>query len=101
MLNKLNDSPDSFEKAIAKICIIFVILAAINLFSGFLQVHCVRQVHLYSFASLCCIFLGMVLVCSRGETDPKVSREVCQGNSLSRDRMVRLLWCRRALNPSC
>eukprot|EP01034_Spumella_vulgaris_P034639 gene34639-42727_t len=40
MLNTLNDSPDSFEKAIAKICIIFVILAAINLFSGFLQVWC-------------------------------------------------------------
>ncbi len=41
MLNELNDSPYSFENAIAKICIIFVILAAINLFSGFLQVHCI------------------------------------------------------------
>jgi hypothetical protein len=39
MLDTLNDSPDSFEKAIAKICIIFVILAAINVFSGFLQVY--------------------------------------------------------------
>jgi hypothetical protein len=38
MLNKLNDSPDSFEKSVAKLCIIFVILAVINVVSGFLQV---------------------------------------------------------------
>ena len=62
MLDTLNDSPDSFEKAIAKICIIFVILAAINVFSGFLQVyHCVC---FQSFSSLGCNnLLGLGLVC--------------------------------------
>jgi hypothetical protein len=38
MLNNLNESPDSFQAAVAKICIIFVILAGITLASGFFQV---------------------------------------------------------------
>ncbi len=42
MLNNLNDSPNSFQDAVAKICIIFVILAGITLCSGFLQV-CAQQ----------------------------------------------------------
>jgi hypothetical protein len=38
MLDTLNDSPDSFSKGIASLCIAFVIIAIINLFSGFFQV---------------------------------------------------------------
>jgi hypothetical protein len=38
MLDNLNDSPNSFSDAVAKICIIFCILAGINIFAGFFQV---------------------------------------------------------------
>ncbi len=38
MLNNLNESPDSFQGAVAKICIIFVILSGVTMTSGFFQV---------------------------------------------------------------
>ncbi len=38
MLDTVNGSPNSFSDAVAKICIIFCILAGINIFAGFFQV---------------------------------------------------------------
>ncbi len=38
MLDSLNDDPDAFQKSIATLCIAFVIISVINIFSGFFQV---------------------------------------------------------------
>ncbi len=38
MLDTLNESPDGFADGIADLCISFVVIAVINLFSGFFQV---------------------------------------------------------------
>ena len=39
MLNALNGSISSLTDGIAKLCIAFVVIAVVNLFSGFLQVY--------------------------------------------------------------
>lgn len=72
MLDTLNASPDGFAKGIADLCISFVIIAVINIFSGFFQVWSVTSDFVFG-----CLHHAMLMLHSR----------CIVGHTLGRDRL--------------